>query len=205
MAIMPLFFKKDDEYYLNELVLQELDKNEDYRTFFMDVIESGLLKSQDYPEIFTLGQKYSRRDVIKLMNFAKDENPQNVGGYKIDKETNSCPIFITYHKSDDINESIKYEDELVNESLLYWFSKNKRKMTSPDVQSIVQSSKNDLRLELFVKKNDAEGGDFYYLGPLSYVEDSAEQIERSEGSVVSMLLRLQEPIKADLFHYLTSK
>lgn len=202
---MPLFFKKDDEYYLNELVLQELDKNEDYRTFFMDVIESGLLKSQDYPEIFTLGQKYSRRDVIKLMNFAKDENPQNVGGYKIDKETNSCPIFITYHKSDDINESIKYEDELVNESLLYWFSKNKRKMTSPDVQSIVQSSKNDLRLELFVKKNDAEGGDFYYLGPLSYVEDSAEQIERSEGSVVSMLLRLQEPIKADLFHYLTSK
>lgn len=171
----------------------------------MDVLETGLLKSVDYPEVFTLGQKYSRREVLKLLNVKRDEPSLNIGGYKIDRETNTCPIFITYHKSEEISDTIKYEDELLNESTLRWFSKNKRTMQSPDVQQIIQSSENSLQLELFVIKDDAEGGDFYYLGPLSYIEGSAIEMEKAGESLVSMLLALNNPVKADLFHYLTTK
>ncbi|MET3558777.1 superfamily II DNA or RNA helicase [Streptococcus rupicaprae] len=200
-----LVSKDNEVYLLNEQVLAELQHNPTYLAFFRDVIETGLLKSKDYPQVFTLGQKYSRREVLKLLNVKRDEPPLNIGGYKIDKDTNSCPIFVTYHKSDDISDTIKYEDELLNESTLRWFSKNKRTLDSPDVKQIIGSHENSLRLELFVIKDDAEGGDFYYLGPLDYIESSAEEMERAGESVVSMLFTLKDPVKTDLFHYLTTK
>lgn len=201
----PLVSKGNGVYLLNKRVLEELKTNQDYLAFFRDVIETGLLKSKDYPQVFTLGQKYSRREVLKLLNVKRDEPPLNIGGYKIDKDTNSCPIFVTYHKSEDISDTIKYEDELLNESTLRWFSKNKRTLESPDVKQIIGSYENGLRLELFVIKDDAEGGDFYYLGSLDYIEDSAEEKERAGESVVSMLFTLKNPVKTDLFHYLTTK
>lgn len=201
----PLVSKENDVYLLNKRVLEELKTNQEYFAFCRDVIETGLLKSKDYPQVFTLGQKYSRREVLKLLNVKRDEPPLNIGGYKIDKDTNSCPIFVTYNKSDHISDTIKYKDELFNESTLRWFSKNKRTLESPDVKQIIGSHENGLCLELFVIKDDAEGGDFYYLGPLDYIEDSAEEMERAGESVVSMLFTLKNPVKTDLFHYLTTK
>ncbi|MGT2926677.1 DEAD/DEAH box helicase [Streptococcus cuniculipharyngis] len=200
-----LVIRSEDTYYLNDKVLESLQKDPIYLSFFSDVIETGLVKAQDYPQVFTLGQKYSRREVLKLLNVRRDEPPLNIGGYKIDKETNTCPIFVTYHKSENISDTIKYEDELLNESTLRWFSKNKRTIESPDVKKIIRSSENGLRLELFVIKDDAEGGEFYYLGSLSYIDGSAEEIEHAGESVVSMFFKLNEPVKADLFHYLTTK
>ncbi|MBJ8349882.1 DUF3427 domain-containing protein [Streptococcus zalophi] len=199
-----LVSEKENVYYLNKNVLDSFQKKPSYAKFFLDVLETGLEKSKDYPEIFTLNQKYSRRDILKLLNVKKDEPSLNIGGYKIDKETNSCPIFITYHKSEDISDTIKYEDELINETTLIYFSKNKRTKNSPDVSTILNSNQNNLRLELFVKKNDAEGGDFYYLGSLNYIENSAMEINRGGDSVVKMLFSLNTPIEPSLYRYLTT-
>ncbi|MCL4881756.1 DEAD/DEAH box helicase [Streptococcus suis] len=201
----PLVNFDGNMYRLNEEIQESLVNNTKFTQLFLDVIETGILKSKDYPEIFTLGQKYTRRDVLKLMNVSKDEPPLNIGGYKIDKETNSCPIFITYHKSDDISDTIKYEDELLNESTLKWFSKNKRTLDSNDVSTIIQSNENELRLELFVIKDDSEGGEFYYLGPLRYVENSASEVIKSGDSVVQMLFKLDSPVETNLYKYLTDK
>lgn len=201
----PLVNFDGNTYRLNKEIYQSLLNNKKFAQLFFDVIETGILKSKDYPEIFTLGQKYTRRDVLKLMNVSKDEPPLNIGGYKIDKETNSCPIFITYHKSDDISDTIKYEDELLNESTLKWFSKNKRTLDSNDVSTIIQSNENELRLELFVIKDDSEGGEFYYLGPLRYVENSASEMMKNGDSVVQMLFKLDSPVETNLYKYLTDQ
>ncbi|MGU7943415.1 DUF3427 domain-containing protein [Streptococcus suis] len=201
----PLVDFDGDMYRLNNAVYQSLENNSIFAQLFIDTIKTGILKSKEYPEIFTLGQKYTRREVLKLMNVAKDEPPLNIGGYKIDKETNSCPIFITYHKSDDISDTIKYEDELLNESTLKWFSKNKRTLDSNDVSTIINSNENELRLELFVIKDDSEGGEFYYLGPLRYVENSAGEVMKNGDSVVQMLFKLNSPVETNLYKYLTDK
>ncbi|WP_418126701.1 DEAD/DEAH box helicase [Streptococcus parasuis] len=192
-------------YRLNEEIQESLVNNTKFTQLFLDVIETGILKSKEYPEIFTLGKKYTRREVLKLMKVAKDEPPLNIGGYKIDKDTNSCPIFITYHKSEDISDTIKYEDELLNESTLKWFSKNKRTLDSNDVSTIIHSNENGLRLELFVIKDDSEAGEFYYLGPLKYVENSASEIIKSGDSVVQMLFKIGSPVEINLYKYLTDK
>ncbi|WP_153046890.1 DUF3427 domain-containing protein, partial [Streptococcus suis] len=91
---VPLVDFDGDMYRLNNSVYQSLENNSIFAQLFIDTIKTGILKSKEYPKIFTLGQKYTRRDVLKLMNVSKDEPPLNIGGYKIDKETNSCPIFI---------------------------------------------------------------------------------------------------------------
>ncbi|KPJ22604.1 DUF3427 domain-containing protein [Streptococcus phocae] len=197
--------KKEGDYYiLNSQMAMLLKQNPDVKHLFCDVIETGLLKSKDYPTIFTIGQKYTRRDVLKLLNIKKDEPPLNISGYKIDKDTNTCPIFITYHKSDEISNSIKYDDQLINESTLRYFSKNKRTLSSPDVDMMIHSHENGLRLPLFIIKNTKEGGEFYYLGDLEYLEGSASEVEKNEQKVVQMYFKLKSPIDYSLYKYITS-
>ena len=204
----PLITLEKNVYKLNPEVLESY-KNSDFSLLFNDVIDAGLYKTRDYPEIFTIGQKYSRRDVCKLLNWFKDEPPLNIGGYKIDKNTNTCPIFITYHKDDEISDTIKYEDELLNETTLKWFSKNKRTLESPDVKTIINSPENGLDLKLFIIKDDAEGGDFYYLGDLTIVPSTVEELvrplESGNESIVTMNFKLDNPIPDTLYRYITNK
>ena len=195
--------------YILQEEFAQLIKRGEFRNAVEDIIQAGLLKSLEYPDIFTIGQKYSRRDVAKLLNWAKDEPPLNIGGYKIDKVTNTCPIFITYHKNDEINDTIRYEDELLNETTLKWFSKNKRTLESPDVQTILNSPTNGLDLKLFIIKDDAEGGDFYYLGNLNLIPSSVEEmvrpLEKGDESIVGMQFKLDTPVSNTLYRYITNK
>lgn len=204
----PLLFCTDFDYFFQEEFIQLL-KRVEFKQAVKDIIQAGLIKSLDYPDIFTIGQKYSRRDVAKLLNWAKDEPPLNIGGYKIDKATNTCPIFITYHKDDEINDTIKYEDELLNETTLKWFSKNKRTLASPDVKAILNSPISGLDLKLFIIKDDAEGGDFYYLGKLNLIPSSVEEmmrpLEKGDESIVTMQFKLDNPVSDTLYRYITNK
>lgn len=204
----PLLFCTDFDYFFQEEFIQLL-KRVEFKQAVEDIIQAGLIKSLDYPDIFTIGQKYSRRDVAKLLNWAKDEPPLNIGGYKIDKATNTCPIFITYHKDDEINDTIKYEDELLNETTLKWFSKNKRTLASPDVKAILNSPISGLDLKLFIIKDDAEGGDFYYLGKLNLIPSSVEEmirpLEKRDESIVTMQFKLDNPVSDTLYRYITNK
>lgn len=203
----PLVSFSAGAYHLNEAIVSSLAHHAEFYQLFMDALQVGQLKQEEYPEIFTLGRKYSRRDVLKLLNIRKDEPPLNIGGYKIDSETNTCPIFITYHKSDDISDSIKYEDGFIDESTLQWFSKSGRTLASKDVETIMQSGRNGLRIELFVIKNDAEGGDFYYLGKLTYMDKSAREViqPKSGKHVVSMRFKLETPVEPSLYRYITQE
>ena len=198
------FSQKTKTYHLNADFQQSLN-NDMFSVLVYDLVDTGLALSEKFPSVFTLGQKYTRREIVKLLNWEKDTNPQNIGGYKIDTTTMTCPIFITYHKSDEISPTIQYEDELLNEQTLRYFSKNKRTLTSPDVSKMIQSSEIGLRMELFIKKDDNEQADFYYMGPLEYIEDSAIQTTKAGQNIVRMDFRLQEPVPDSLYRYLTSK
>ena len=66
---------------------------------------------------------------------AQNEVPLNIGGYKFHKETKTYPVFINYHKADDIQDTIKYEDRFENPGLLKAISKNKRIIFFYDVQT----------------------------------------------------------------------
>ncbi len=200
----PLIQVSDSGYSLSPEVREFLNEW-NFKREFIDILQVGLEKSTSYPELLTIGQRYTRRDALKFLNFEKDNTPQNIGGYVIDEYSNSCPIFVTYHKDDDISDSIKYEDEFLSESTMRWYSKNNRSFKSRDVSRILNSGENELRLEMFVKKDDSEKGEFYYLGPVRVIQGSAREVQRENGKLVSMVFEFEKPVEPSLYRYITDK
>lgn len=168
-----------------------------------DVIDAGLTLMairyrSDRP--FTEGLMYSRKDASRLLNW-----PGNIYatifGYKVDLATQTCPIFVTLNKSNEVSASTAYEDELLDPRTLLWYSKNRRTLASSDVRPIVD---NAVDLHVFAQKDDADRSDFYYLGRAQ--SRAAEQTTMPGGdgkslSVVRMALHFEEPVDAALFDY----
>ena len=155
---------------------------------------------------FVLYRKYSRKDVFRILNVSVNPNPQTVGGYLVDPDNKHCPIFVNYHKEDNISESTKYEDEFVNNKEFDWMSKSKRTLNSPDVKSIL-GSKGNIRLPLFIKKNNDEGSDFYYMGDVTPKLDKVEQTtmlndKKNKISVVKIRFILTDPVSEVMFQYI---
>ena len=122
-------------------------------------------------------------------------------GYRVDSTTQTCPIFVTLHKSSEVSASTAYEDELLDPHTLLWYTKSKRNLASPDVRSIVD---NAVDLHVFAKKDDADGSDFYYLGMAQSGEAEETTMPGGDGkrlSVVRMDLRFENPVNAALFDY----
>ena len=153
-------------------------------------------------------EKYNRRDIHRILNWSKEPNHLNIGGYKSSDDKTNCPIFVTYKKDEKIADTIKYEDEFINNVTLQWFSKQNRTLESNDVEEIKNSNKTNMRLPLFLKKDDNEGNDLYFIGDLKVDEETLEEtfIEDKKNNnnkpIVKMKMYLDKPIKDDLFKYL---
>lgn len=193
----------------------DLLKDITYKTHITDVLDYAITKAQIKPNKI-LGddnliyyRKYSRKDVFKIMNFDKDQNPQNVGGYIIQEVDGrkKCPVFVTYEKSDDIVSSTKYKDYFIDNTRFNWMSKNKRYINSPDGDAILHQRENNIQIELFIKKDDNEGTDFYYIGKMKTDFDSKEQtqIPNEKGQllpVVNLQFDIFPAVPQNLYNYL---
>lgn len=158
---------------------------------------------------FVINQRYTRKDVFRILKW--DENPvaQNVGGYMVRKDKSDCAIFVNYHKDDDISATTKYHDRFISRNEFVWMSKSKRTLNSPDVGSILKQEELKMRIPLFVKKSNTEGSDFYYLSDLKLIEGSAIQKTIPDDndklvSVVEMNFQLEKPIEKSLYDYLVT-
>ena len=203
---------KNDEFKLDKNFTKSL-ANDILKEFILDATESSIKSFENsfsndmFINGFSLYGKYSRKDVHRILNW--DQNPiaQNVGGYMIDPKTKTCPIFVNYHKEDNIAETTKYEDKFISRYIFEWFSKSNRTLNSKDVVSIINAN-NALRLPLFVKKNNDEGIDFYYMGDLMPIKDAYEQTTMSKGdgtsvSVVKIIFEMKNPVSSSMFDYIT--
>ena len=95
----------------------------------------------NYVDGFRRHKKYSRKDVFRISGWKQNPNPQNVGGYVVSPDSSNCPIFVTYQKTDDISDSLKYEDRFVTPTTFTYMSKNRRPLNSPDVLAIKNQKK----------------------------------------------------------------
>jgi len=158
---------------------------------------------------FCLYEKYSRKDVFRILNVNINPVAQNVGGYLVDPDKKHCPIFVNYHKDENISESTKYEDEFINNKEFTWMSKSNRSLKSEDVQSII-GNRGDIRLPLFIKKHNDEGVEFYFMGDIKPIQDKVEQTSMSTGSgkqtsVVRILFSLNSAVPDEMYQYLREK
>jgi superfamily II DNA or RNA helicase/HKD family nuclease len=194
----------------------ELLKNQTYKTELNDIVQVGLMEfrrrshasvNKTKPGNLIINNKYSRKDACILLNWANNYE-STIYGYKMDYDTNTCPIFITYDKdSSKISESTNYQDEFINEETFKWFSRNKRTTSSEELQGLINQNTSQTRIPLFVKKSDGEGTDFYYLGDLSTISFLNDKIldKGSKLDIVKFLFHMNTPVDENLLNYLNSK
>lgn len=169
-----------------------------------DSIETGLyLNQHSYSRLGQLlvGERYSRRDVCRLLNWPNNHE-STMYGYPQRPVHGTCPIFITYHKDEGIDDAIKYQDHLDSVSTLSWFTRHGKTVQSKLESEIIAGQ---YQLDIFVKKDDAEGSDFIYLGQANPRDARNTTIlaNGEEKPIVNMKLDFAYPLDAPLFDYLT--
>ena len=203
------------EYRFNKEISKSLENNHGFKNLFVDVIKAGLLNARKYDKenIFTIEKRYTRSDVNRLLNWQRKIPAQSIGGYFI--ENGYCPIFVTYVKSNDIDDSIKYEDRFISNSKIHCYTKNGRKLGQGETLKMfagVSEGTPKLTYLLFVKRSDAEDDDeFVYLGTGKVISNSLRQEYRKidkkgklvNTPIVSYDLKLDTPISLTRYRMLT--
>ena len=211
--IEKLFFNFDEDVY-NDLknnkdykfevsaLFRKCLANPTYLNHLEDGLKYGFYKYDNVYEDtdpFKLYEKYSREDVLRILNWERFMNGQNIGGYKI--KYNTCPIFVTYNKKEDISETINYEDHFINKETFNWMSRNNRKTSSPELEPIINY--NGLDIELFIQKSNDEGIEFYYIGkltPITY-KQVFRTIEGKQHPIVNFKFKINTEVKDELYSY----
>ncbi|MCQ2737845.1 MAG: DEAD/DEAH box helicase [archaeon] len=178
-------------------------RNPVYYKHLMDVLDYALAKYED-KYLGAIGslklyEKYSRKDVCRLLNWPSDQSG-TIFGYRVKYGT--CPIFVTYDKQEDIAASTKYKDEFESQDVFSWMTRSRLTLDSKEVKSIIND---DLDIHLFIKKSDDEGKDFYYLGPVEVLDYNQTTIENDDGDelpIVNFKFKMNYSVKEDVYKYL---
>lgn len=207
---------KDIVYIENDLMKLSDDfilnlKNVEFKRYLEDALAYAIstfnfnFQKEKYIGGFILYQKYSRKDVCRILNWKVNESG-NVFGYKI--SFNTCPIFVNYHKEEDIAASTKFPEMFLNNSKFLWYSKPNRKLSSKDIISI-RNHNDTLRIPFFIKKHNGEGTDFYYMGDVKPIDNSFEDTtiendKKERVPVVKLIFELKTPVESSLYNYITA-
>lgn len=192
LQFYPEFLKKLNDPIFKEFLLDSIH-------YSIYTFEQGF-NSENYNNGLVLYNKYSRKDVCRLLNWEKDIS-STVYGYRTNDGITPC--FVTYHKSDEIESSINYNDHFINQSTFAWESRSSRRVESEEIKAVIKSK----RILLFVKKEDGEGTDFYYMGDVSIVPNSIEQgvMPNNNQPVVHFKFQLHRPVITSLYQYITNE
>ena len=192
----------DGEIFTLGKDLSEGITNPTFKKFLLDNIDYSVqsfnlkFELEKYKNGLIRYQKYGRKDVCRLLNWDKDIS-STIYGYRT--RNSITPCFVTYHKAKELEGDINYNDYFVNSSVFAWESRSNRKMESSEIQDVINSD----RILLFVKKEDGEGTDFYYLGDASILPGSISQDITDKGSpVVHFKFQLDKPVIDDLYNYI---
>ncbi len=149
-------------------------------------------------------RKYTRRDVCRLLRWDRDEG-STVNGYRVKHGT--CPIFVTYHKDEELQYTIQYQDQFVNRHQFSWMTRSQRRLSSAEIQPILNQAASGLEIHLFVKKGDDEGAAHYYLGRMRTLT-AVETVIGDKGDpsrqkpIVNVRFAMEEAVREDVFGYL---
>lgn len=200
---------RQNSFYRTDF-FEKLLENQIFSEYLYDSIEYSIytfnqkfVKSH-YRDGFILFNKYSRKDVCRILNWESNDE-STIYGYKI--KNNSAPLFVNYHKEENISSAIKYKDGFINNQEFSWETKHQRTLKSKDVQALMNHEKEHLRILLFVKKSNGEGTDFYFIGDVipfenSFIETSITNDKGQEVPIVNVRYKILDPVEENLYKYL---
>lgn len=208
-----LIKKSINGYELEEKFEKMLNNDPDFSRMVDELIQYGIENyienySDSYKDTdFQLYQKYTYEDVCRLLNWQRNMNAQNIGGYFYDVRTKTLPVFINYDKTED---AIAYEDRFVTRENLIALSKHPRKVNSSDADHFFKRTEADKenKILLFVRKNkdDKEAKEFYFLGEVfAQGEPIPIKMEKTGDDAFEINYKLDVPVREDIYEYIVSE
>ncbi len=124
----------------------------------IEVAKNKLRNEYNISKHYTIGGQYSRKQAYRC-GLHDYNNGYQVAGYTVfEKE---ALIFITL---DDSNAFSKYDNQLLDNQTVTWYSKPKRKLHDKDGKLTAEGklAQNCVKIHIFIKRNSSER--FYYCG-----------------------------------------
>lgn len=192
----------------------EILENKIFKKYLTDIIEFGVYKFKQtfiknvFLNGFILYEKYSRKDVCRILNWDKNEE-STIFGYKI--KHNTCPIFVNYHKEEGIDPQINFPEGFIDKKTFQWFSKPYIKLENTSIKRLRNFEEfKIIRFPFFIKKHNGEGSDFYYMGDVLPIPESFEQsylLDKNgkQAPVVKIKLDLLSPVEDEIYNYILDK
>ena len=208
-----LIQKSSEGFELSDNFRTLLNSNSEFADMVKEIIEYGIENYiENYADSykntdFSLYKKYTYEDVCRLLNWQKNLNAQNIGGYFYDSDTKTLPVFINYDKAED---AIAYEDRFVTRDSMIALSKHPRTIHSKDADHFYKRTEADKenRIYLFVRKNkdDKESKEFYFLGEI-YAEGAPIPIimDKTGDNAFEIKYKLDVPVRDDIYEYIVSE
>ena len=180
-------------FHLTDLVEYGLER---YRRQYAEAMKNGNL---------CLNEKYSYMSTFRLLDFPVQPIANNVGGYIYNEPLNIFPVYINYDQAEDIAASTQYEDHFISPTRLIAFSKSGRSLQSKEILRLQEYARNGLKIPLFVRKNTRDDlKEFYYLGYMKPTGSFEPMIMKDgQTKAVRIEYELEQPVRADLYDYLT--
>ncbi|HEC2148929.1 TPA: DEAD/DEAH box helicase [Staphylococcus delphini] len=198
----PLINRNHQRVTLSDAFRGQLE-HELFRRYVEDIIRVAAYHHETKylgQNTFVLYQKYTRKDFSKIMNWDKDAS-STLFGYQVRHQM--IPIFVTYHKQDNISVTTQYGDTFINQSEFKWYTRANRTLASDEVDDIVHHQARNLPIYLFVKKEDAEGIAFYFLGRVYVIENTVIETTLQTGeTIVQMHFNMETPVRDDIYRYI---
>lgn len=210
----PLAKMTNNGFILSDLFEKAIENNS-FRDAIRELLDFGIYRyKRDYSNsyndtLFSLYKKYTYADVCWLLNWKKNVVAQNIGGYKFDSYSKTYPIFINYEKDENITATTKYEDRFIDPSTLTAISKSHRRISSDDVQNVINSEERGILIPLFVRKNkdDQTSKEFYFLGTIRHNGHLQEFVMNDTNGVTAVEIgyKLDTPVENNLYEYITEQ
>lgn len=202
-----IFIKKSDNDYIINDIFKSVLQDEKFYFQINEILDFALERYQKYYQNkykntnLVLYQKYTYEEVCYLLNWPQKINPNAMAGYFYEKTTHTMPVFINYIAPD--KKRVDYTNEFLSNTLITAYSKSNRKLDSSDAKHIYNANEEQNKLYLFVRKpsEDKEAKEFYFLGEIT-AQDNPEFAPKYNG--FKILYKLDTPVRADIFDYLTT-
>ena len=202
-----IFIKENNNDYIISDIFKSALLDEKFYFQINEILDFALERYQKYYQNrykdtnLVLYQKYTYEEVCYLLNWPQKINPNAMAGYFYEKTTHTMPVFINYIAPD--KKRVDYTNEFLSNTLITAYSKSNRKLDSSDAKHIYNAKEEQNKLYLFVRKpsEDKEAKEFYFLGEI-IAQGKPEFAPKYNG--FKILYKLDTPVRADIFDYLTT-
>ena len=202
-----IFIKENDNDYIINDIFKSALQDEKFYFQINEILDFALERYQKYYQNkykntnLVLYKKYTYEEVCYLLNWPQKINPNAMAGYFYEKTTHTMPVFINYIAPD--KKRVDYTNEFLSNTLITAYSKSNRKLDSSDAKHIYNAKEEQNKLYLFVRKpsEDKETKEFYFLGEI-IAQGKPEFAPKYNG--FKILYKLDTPVRADIFDYLTT-